>query len=260
MGVRVLHDVLLQVGNLSEKYLKRTKSVTCLSEFLAAFPIMSQNNFTPVLRLPPSNPSLTARYGQVLQNLAGNPQPTTMPPGNQYGYVMPLGGLGPPPTSAPLHNPNVAILPNGMMLIRRIPPASEASQRPKFGQGSFRMLPYHTVFNDDLTRNTLTIGALSTMNKVIFDYLITQGYPAAAARFAKEAGIPEPQAETALDRIEERKNIKLAILRGEIESAIHQINDYDARVCPATLFPFPYTKFSNRSDEANVHAPLLISP
>ena len=69
------------------------------------------------------------------------------------------------------------------------------------------------------------------MNRVIFDYLITQGYPAAAARFAKEADIPTPQAERDLDCIEERKDIKLAILRGDIESAIDKINDYDAKVC-----------------------------
>ena len=76
----------------------------------------------------------------------------------------------------------------------------------------------------------LTLQTHSTMNKVIFDYLITQGYPAAAARFAKEAGIPERQAEDDLDSIEERRDIKLAILKGEIESAIHKIIEYDPQV------------------------------
>ena len=239
MGARALHDDLLQVGNLSEKILKRIKLITCISDLLATLRFMSQDSHLPYVHLPPSSSSLAAHHAYVLQNLVRTPLLTTTP---ALSYMMPPRLSGLVPTLVLSQNPNVAMLPNDHALIRRISPVSEAQQRaPKFGQGSFRMLPYHTVFKDDPTRIRLTIGAPSTMNKVIFDYLITQGYPGAASRFAKEAGIPEPQAETALDRIEERKEIKLAILRGEIESAIHQINDYDARVCAAIDLLSPYS-------------------
>ena len=187
------------------------------------------------------------------------PQPATMPSGVPYGLpgphdaIMPQTSIPPgvlPTSSISVALPSYGTLIHGNKILRD-------EQPPKFGQGSFRMLPYDTVPKGDPTRKWLTIGVPSTMNKVIFDYLITQGYPAAAARFAKEAGIPQPQAEDALDRIEERKNIRLAILKGEIESAIYQINDYDAKVRHFIPLSSYFREFANCDDEANVHAPLL---
>lgn len=59
------------------------------------------------------------------------------------------------------------------------------------------------------------------------DYLVNEGYPSAARKFAKEANIQPPVEE---DSIEPRVEIKRAILSGDIESAIHQINDLNSQV------------------------------
>lgn len=67
------------------------------------------------------------------------------------------------------------------------------------------------------------------------DYLVSEGYPMAAKRFALEANIPhsaEPQS------IQERVDIRNAIHAGNIESAIHRINDLNPQVStPLTTFP-----------------------
>ncbi|OMP86786.1 UPF0559 protein [Diplodia seriata] len=59
------------------------------------------------------------------------------------------------------------------------------------------------------------------------DYLVSEGYPMAAKRFALEANIPhsaEPQS------IQERVDIRNAIHAGNIESAIHKINDLNPQI------------------------------
>ncbi|KAL1633834.1 hypothetical protein SLS56_002713 [Neofusicoccum ribis] len=67
----------------------------------------------------------------------------------------------------------------------------------------------------------------SDINHVIMDYLVSEGYPMAAKRFALEANIPhgaEPQS------IQERVDIRNAIHAGNIESAIHKINDLNPQI------------------------------
>lgn len=67
----------------------------------------------------------------------------------------------------------------------------------------------------------------SDINHVIMDYLVSEGYPMAAKRFALEANIPhsaEPQS------IQERVDIRNAIHAGNIESAIHRINDLNPQI------------------------------
>lgn len=67
----------------------------------------------------------------------------------------------------------------------------------------------------------------SDINHVIMDYLVSEGYPMAAKRFAMEANIPhgaEPQS------IQERVDIRNAIHAGNIESAIHKINDLNPQI------------------------------
>ena len=54
-------------------------------------------------------------------------------------------------------------------------------------------------------------------------YLINEGYPEAAKKFAVEANIQKPHA--ASDSIDERVEIRRAILSGQIEDAIERIND-----------------------------------
>ncbi len=60
------------------------------------------------------------------------------------------------------------------------------------------------------------------------DYLINEGYPAAAKKFAAEANI-QPQAGDT-EYIQERVDIRNAILGGDIQTAVEKINDLSADV------------------------------
>lgn len=59
------------------------------------------------------------------------------------------------------------------------------------------------------------------------DYLITNGYPAAAKKFAVEANI---QLKTDLESIQERVEIRTAIHSGNIQAAIEKINELNPLV------------------------------
>lgn len=59
------------------------------------------------------------------------------------------------------------------------------------------------------------------------DYLITNGYPAAAKKFAVEANI---QIRTDLDTIQERVDIRTAIHSGNIQVAVEKINELNPQV------------------------------
>ena len=63
------------------------------------------------------------------------------------------------------------------------------------------------------------------------DYLVTNGYPAAAKRFAVEANI-QPKAD--IESIQERVEIRGAIHSGDIQTAIEKINELSPQV---RLFP-----------------------
>ena len=59
------------------------------------------------------------------------------------------------------------------------------------------------------------------------DYLINEGYPSAAKKFALEANI-QPKAD--IDSIQERVDIRNAIHGGDIQSAIEKINELNPQV------------------------------
>lgn len=59
------------------------------------------------------------------------------------------------------------------------------------------------------------------------DYLISEGYPSAAQKFALEANI-EPMLD--VDSIQERVEIRDAIDGGDIQSAIEKINELNPEV------------------------------
>jgi hypothetical protein len=59
------------------------------------------------------------------------------------------------------------------------------------------------------------------------DYLITNGYPAAAKKFAAEANI---QLSTDLESVQERVEIRTAIHSGNIQAAIEKINELNPQV------------------------------
>ena len=101
------------------------------------------------------------------------------------------------------------------------------------------------------------ITYISDINYLVMDYLITNGYPAAAKKFAVEANI---QLQTDLDSVQERVEIRTAIHSGNIQAAVEKINELNPQVrhCLPSLLSFhspilcyDYTKF---------HAPLLSNP
>jgi hypothetical protein len=59
------------------------------------------------------------------------------------------------------------------------------------------------------------------------DYLITNGYPSAAKKFAIEANV---QLQTDLDSIQERVEIRTAIHSGNIQLAIEKVNELNPQV------------------------------
>ncbi|PGH26825.1 hypothetical protein AJ80_01404 [Polytolypa hystricis UAMH7299] len=62
---------------------------------------------------------------------------------------------------------------------------------------------------------------------LVMDYLITNGYPSAAQKFAVEANIqPKPDVES----IQERVEIRNAIHSGNIQSAIENINELNPQI------------------------------
>lgn len=89
------------------------------------------------------------------------------------------------------------------------------------------------------------------INFVIMDYLISEGYPRAAEKFAKEANIQLPVEE---ESIQSRVEIRKAIHSGDIDTAINKINDLNPQVClcfvllsrrprPTSLFCYDYIQF-----------------
>ena len=77
------------------------------------------------------------------------------------------------------------------------------------------------------------------INFVIMDYLINEGYPSAAQKFAKEANI-QPSADG--EAIQERVDIRTAIHAGDIQLAIERINELNPHVSiapPSLLLLLP---------------------
>ncbi|KAJ5762156.1 uncharacterized protein N7511_005538 [Penicillium nucicola] len=65
------------------------------------------------------------------------------------------------------------------------------------------------------------------INYLVMDYLITNGYPAAANKFAVEANI---KLRTDLESIQERVEIRTAIYSGDIQSAVEKINELNPQI------------------------------
>lgn len=59
------------------------------------------------------------------------------------------------------------------------------------------------------------------------DYLVSEGYPAAAEKFAQETNLCAP---SDVDTIRDRVRIRSAILQGHVSEAIALINEVDAEV------------------------------
>jgi hypothetical protein len=82
------------------------------------------------------------------------------------------------------------------------------------------------------------------------DYLVSEGYPRAAERFAREANIQLPFEE---ESIQSRVEIRRAIHAGDIETAITRINDLNPQVSSQPFFNQP-----SLQDYNLFHAPRII--
>jgi len=109
----------------------------------------------------------------------------------------------------------------------------------------------------------LTLVA-SDINSVVMDYLISEGFPAAARSFAKEANIPQESQDA--ESIQVRVDIKKAIHTGNIDEAIGMINELNPEVSRMTLyfrcftmikFEFSCTTHSFRALMKNNHTSVL---
>lgn len=67
----------------------------------------------------------------------------------------------------------------------------------------------------------------SDINALIFDYLTTEGYPSAAAKFSKEANL-RPQHEE--ESLKARRQIQNSIHSGKIQEAIEDLNELEPQV------------------------------
>lgn len=77
-------------------------------------------------------------------------------------------------------------------------------------------------------QSTLTVLLrCRTLNRLVMDYLVIEGYKTAAEEFSKEANL-EPFVD--LDSIQSRMDIRDAVQRGDIEEAIIRVNDLNPEV------------------------------
>ncbi len=77
----------------------------------------------------------------------------------------------------------------------------------------------------------------SDINALIFDYLTTEGYPSAAAKFSKEADI-RPQHEE--ESLKARRQIQHSIHLGNIQDAIEALNELEPQVSLKVLSFIPF--------------------
>lgn len=89
------------------------------------------------------------------------------------------------------------------------------------------------------------------------EYLISEGYPEAAQRFALEANI-EPELD--VDSIQERVEIREAIASGDIQSAIEKVNELNPQVSASSPLSVCYILARNvamiRYCSCTTHKPL----
>jgi len=67
----------------------------------------------------------------------------------------------------------------------------------------------------------------SDINKLILDYLTTEGYPSAAAKFSKEANLDAQHDEAS---VRSRQQIQHSIHMGCIQEAIEALNELEPQV------------------------------
>jgi hypothetical protein len=79
------------------------------------------------------------------------------------------------------------------------------------------------------------IASYSETNWIVMDYLVSEGYPGAAEKFAEETNMDLPSAP---QKIRERVLIRNALHAGRVDEAVGLINEIDHQVRPRTLLAF----------------------
>jgi hypothetical protein len=90
----------------------------------------------------------------------------------------------------------------------------------------------------------LTLFPRSDLNRIVMDYLVTEGYKAAADEFCKEANMAPP---AGLERIDKRIVIRDAVQRGDIQEAIQQVNEFNPEVNQVLLSLSGLKRFMHHS-------------
>lgn len=84
------------------------------------------------------------------------------------------------------------------------------------------------------------------------DYLVSEGYPGAAEKFAQETNLPGPVDN---ESIRERVQVRNAIHGGRLDEAIELINEIDPEVSLQTLFhSHPLVMISLVSCTTQIHS------
>jgi hypothetical protein len=91
----------------------------------------------------------------------------------------------------------------------------------------------------------------SDINALILDYLTTEGYPSAAAKFSKEANLRPQQEE---ESVKARRQIQHSIHSGNIQEAVDALNELEPQVSQSNIF-FISLFFAMIRHE--FHAPLI---
>jgi len=72
------------------------------------------------------------------------------------------------------------------------------------------------------------------MDALVFDYLLIEGFSDAAAEFARETGLP---ADVDHAIIQERMEIRDAVVEGRVEEAVRRVNELDPEVSGEPFTP-----------------------
>ncbi len=108
----------------------------------------------------------------------------------------------------------------------------------------------HGAFEE---RPRLTMSAVdSDINALILDYLTTEGYPSAAAKFSKEANLRPQQEEQS---VKARRQIQHSIHSGNIQEAVDALNELEPQVSQSIEYSFYSSLLAMIRHE--FHAPLI---
>ena len=88
----------------------------------------------------------------------------------------------------------------------------------------------------DLSSTNTDMVRYSDINWVIMDYLVSEGYPGAAEKFAQETNMPGPVEN---ESIRQRVHVRNAIHTGNIKEAIEMVNEIDPDVSIHTSLSTP---------------------